>query len=61
MQCGVEKRIIKRQEKVVVEYFRCREKGHKCRECPFRKKEKRRQRKERAMCVTMPQKVQQIE
>jgi len=33
MQCGVKERIIKRHEVVVVECFKCREKGHKCREC----------------------------
>jgi len=33
MQCGVEERVIRRQELVVVECFKCGEKGHKCREC----------------------------
>jgi len=40
MQCGVEKRVIRRQEAVVVECFKYGEKGHKCRVCPlWRKKE----------------------
>jgi len=33
MQCGVEERIIRRHKAVVVECFKCEEKGHKCREC----------------------------
>jgi len=33
MQCGVEERVIRRQELVVVKCFKCGEKGHKCREC----------------------------
>jgi len=40
MQCGVEERTIKRQKVVKLECFKCREKGHKCRECPLRKVEK---------------------
>jgi len=35
MQYEVEERIIRRQEMVVVECFKCGEKGHKCRECPL--------------------------
>jgi len=35
MQCGVEERTIRRQETVVVECFKYRKKGHKCRECPL--------------------------
>jgi len=35
MQCGVEERAIRRQELVMVKYFKCGEKGHKCRECPL--------------------------
>ena len=35
MQCGVEEKMIRRYEMVVVECFKCREKGHKCRECPL--------------------------
>ena len=41
MQCGVEERTIRRHEVVVVECFKCREKGHKCRECPLWEKKKR--------------------
>ena len=66
MQCGVEEKMIRRQETVVVECFKYRKKGHKCRECPLwrkAKKEKRsrRVREERAAHVAMPQKVQQEE
>ena len=43
MQCGVEERTIRRQkEVVVVECFKCGEKGHKCRECPLRKEKENR-------------------
>jgi len=41
MQCGVEERMI-RSVRVVVECFKCREEGHKCREClQWERKEKR--------------------
>jgi len=47
MQCRVEERMIRRHEAVVVECFKCGEKGHKCRECPLweKTKEKRRARR----------------
>jgi len=35
MQCGVEKRMIKRVGVVEVECFKCEKKGHKCKECPL--------------------------
>jgi len=35
MQCDVKERMIRKQEIVKVECFKCREKGHKYRECPF--------------------------
>ena len=35
MQCGVEEKVIRRQKVAVVEYFKYREKGHKCRDCPL--------------------------
>jgi len=41
MQCGVKERIIRRQEIVEVECFKCREKGHKCRECSLWKTERK--------------------
>jgi len=62
MQCGVKERMIRRQKVTVVEWFKCGEKGHKCRECPeWRKtKEERRVRRvEEAVFVAMPQKAQQ--
>jgi len=41
MQCGIEERTI-RSVRVVVECFKCREEGHKCRECPlWERREKR--------------------
>jgi len=50
IQCGVEERMIRKHEAVVVECFKCGEKGHKCRECPLWEK------KERVACVAKPQK-----
>jgi len=35
MQCGVEVRMIRSQEVVAVECFKCGERGHKYRECPL--------------------------
>jgi len=55
MQYGVEERTIRRYEVVVVECFKYEEKGHKCRKCPLWEK------KERAVHVARPQKVQQEE
>jgi len=56
MQYGVEERVVRNIRTVVIRCFRCREEGHKCRECPLwitRKKE------EKAVCVARPQKAQQ--
>ena len=53
--------MIKKQETVKVECFKCREKGHKYRECPFWKGEKKLQVVEEVACVAMPQKAQQKE
>jgi len=53
MQCGIEERVVRSMRTVVVKCFRCREEGHKCRECPLWMK------KERAVRVAMPQKAQQ--
>jgi len=41
MQYDVKKRIIRKQETVKVECFKCGEKGYKCRECPLWKGEKK--------------------
>jgi len=41
MQCDMKERMIKKQKTVKVEYFKCREKGHKYRECPLWKREKK--------------------
>jgi len=61
MQCNVKKRIIRKQEMVKVECFKYGEKGHKCRECPLWKGEKKLQVVEEVACVAMPQKAQQKE
>jgi len=42
MQCGIEERTIRRQEKVVVEYFKYGEKEHKYKECSLRKEKENR-------------------
>ena len=60
MQCDVKERMIRKQE-TKVEYFKYGEKGHKCRECPFWKGEKKLRVVEEAMYVAMPQKAQQKE
>ena len=52
MQCGVEERMIRRHEAVVVECFKCEEKGHKCRECPLQKERA----EERVVYMARPQK-----
>jgi len=54
MQCGVEERMIRKQEEVVVECYGYGEKGHKCRECPLRKEEEKIQGEERAVHVARP-------
>ena len=61
MQCDVRETMIRKQEIVEVEYFKCREKRHKCRECPIWKGEKKLWMVEKVACVVMPQKVQQKE
>ena len=53
MQYGVEERMIRKYETVVVECFKCGEKGHKCKECPLWEK------KERVVHVAKPQKAHQ--
>jgi len=55
MQCGVEKRTIRRIGVVEVECFKCREKGHKYKEYPLWV------RKEKAVHMARPQKAQQKE
>jgi len=61
MQCDVKERIIRKQEAVEVECFKCREKEHKYRECSLWKKEKKLRMAEEAVYVAMPQKAQQKE
>jgi len=53
MQCGVKERMIRKQETVEVVYFKYREKGHKCRECPIWKEEKKLRVVEEAVYVAM--------
>jgi len=56
MQCGIEERVVRSMRMAVVRCFRCREEGHKCREClSWIKKRK----EKRAACVAKPQKAQQ--
>jgi len=50
MQCGVEEKMIWRQEVVAVKCFKCGEKEHKCRECLLWKQIKK------VAYVAMPQK-----
>jgi len=61
MQCDVKERMIRKQETVKVEYFKYGEKGHKCREYPLWKEEKKLQVVEETVHMAMPQKVQQKE
>jgi len=55
IQCGVEERVVRRQEVAGVECFKCGEKGHKCRECPIWRKRG----VKKVTYVAKPQKVQQ--
>jgi len=59
MQCDVKERIIRKQKTVKVEYFKYREKGHKCRECPLWKEEKKLQVVEETAHMAILQKAQQ--
>jgi len=62
MQCRVKERMIRRQEEIIVECFKCEEKGHKCRECSKRREERVRKVKEKkAVCMARPQEAQQKE
>jgi len=61
MQCGKEGKMIRKQEVAVVECFKYRKKGHKCRECPLWEKVERRRGEERVACVARLQEVQQKE
>jgi len=55
MQCRVKERMIRRQEEIIVECFKCEEKGHKCRECSKRREERVRKVKEKkAVCMARP-------
>jgi len=56
MQYDVKERMIRKQETVKVECFKCGEKGHKCRECPLWKGEKKLQVVEEAVHVAILQK-----
>ena len=61
MQCNVREMMIRKQEMVRVECFKCGKKGHKCRECPLWKGEKELRVVGEAARVARPQKVQQKE
>jgi len=56
MQYDVKERIIRKQETVKVECFKCGEKGYKCRECPLWKGEKKLRVVEEAVHVAILQK-----
>jgi len=53
MQCGVEEKMIRRQEVAAVECFKCGEEGDKCKECLLWKQMKK------AAHMATPQKMQQ--
>ena len=53
MQCGIEERAVRSMRTVAVRCFKCREEGHKCRQCPLWVKKKETAR------VVRPQKAQQ--
>jgi len=55
MQYGVEERMIRKHEVVVVECFKCGEKGHKYKECPLWKERA----EGRIVHVARPQKAHQ--
>ena len=57
MQCGVEKKTIRRQEVIGVECFKYGEREYKYRKCPWQKK-KEKKGVERAMHVVIPQEAQ---
>jgi len=61
IQCDVKERMIRKQKMMEVECFKYGEKGHKCRECPLWKGEKKLQVEEEVVCVAMSQKAQQKE
>ena len=42
MQCRIEERVVRSMRTVAVRCFKCREEGHKCRECPLWVKQERR-------------------
>jgi len=63
MRCGVElRRQEAKQKEWRVECYKCRKEGHKCKEYSLWEKVKRRRVEEKkAVCVAIPQKVQQKE
>jgi len=63
IQCGVREEMIRRIGVVEVEYYKCGEIGHKCKECLLWKKakEKKRRVEEKVACVAIPKKAQQKE
>jgi len=41
MQCGIKEKVVRSERMIVIRCFKCKEEGHKCRECPLWKKEYR--------------------
>jgi len=56
MQCGIGERVVRSMRTIVIRCFKCREEGHKCRECLLWIKGRN---KEKAARVAKPQKTQQ--
>ena len=61
MQCEVKEKVIRRQEVVGVEYFKCRQRGHKYRECFLWEKVRKGRVEKKIAHVARPQKAQQKE
>jgi len=56
MQCEVKEKVIRRQEVVGVEYFKCRQRGHKYRECFLWEKVRKGRVEKKIAHVARPQK-----
>jgi len=61
MQCGIEERVVRSMRTVAVRCFKCREEGHKCRECPLWVKKKRPARPVRRKAQEEERKLRRVE